>query len=115
MNHPDRGWGSSSQVWEWDDLARLAGWEVDGHHADEESDGFWLRAIGERSNGIYGKPASQAIPAPRVPRMAEVSEVHPLPCPDCGETATPAMCSDHPGCPKCTSCGFCDLCALTSA
>ena len=43
MNRPEDGWASLGMRWSWDDLARLSGWEFDGFHRDDDSDGFWLR------------------------------------------------------------------------
>lgn len=42
MNRPDQGWDSSSQVWTWDELARLQGWRIGHAHRDEHGEGFWL-------------------------------------------------------------------------
>jgi hypothetical protein len=54
MNHPEKGWDSSSQVWTWEELARLEGWRVGRPHRDEHGDGFWLHATADPVNGCYG-------------------------------------------------------------
>lgn len=45
MNKPEDGWSSMSYRWTWDEIARLAGWRLDGQHRDEHSEGFWLRKV----------------------------------------------------------------------
>jgi hypothetical protein len=45
MNRPEDGWASRSYQWTWEELARLAGWEVGARRRDEHSDGFWLVKI----------------------------------------------------------------------
>ena len=55
MNKPEQGWSSLAQKWTWDDIARLRGWELGRRHNDEYGEGFWLHAVGEPVNGIYGK------------------------------------------------------------
>ncbi len=53
MNHPDKGWASSSYQWTWEDIRRLAGWEVGPRHADEHGDGFWLVKVNaDASDGL---------------------------------------------------------------
>ncbi len=42
MNHPEKGWDSSSQEWTWPELSRLEGWRIGRRHRDEHGDGFWL-------------------------------------------------------------------------
>lgn len=48
MNHPEKGWASSSRVWTWNELVRLQGWELDGYHHDDDGDGFWMRCTHDR-------------------------------------------------------------------
>lgn len=62
MNRPEDGWGSRSNVWTWDALARLAGWQIGRRHRDEHSDGFWLVAETEPRHGVYGHPATKEAP-----------------------------------------------------
>jgi hypothetical protein len=56
MNKPEQGWDSSAQRWTWDEIARLNGWRLGDRYADEHGEGFWLHAVGDARNGIYGTP-----------------------------------------------------------
>lgn len=42
MNHAEKGWDSTSQLWTWEELSRLNGWRVGRRHRDEHGEGFWL-------------------------------------------------------------------------
>ncbi|MEU6712978.1 hypothetical protein ABZ897_15970 [Nonomuraea sp. NPDC046802] len=54
MNKPEQGWASSAERWTWDELARLQGWLLGDRYEDEHGEGFWLRAVDEPANSIYG-------------------------------------------------------------
>ena len=55
MNQPGKGWDSSSEVWTWEELARLEGWQVGRAHEDEHGQGFWLHATRQRG-AVTGRP-----------------------------------------------------------
>lgn len=46
MNHPERGWESSSREWTWQELARVPDWQPGDRFRDEHSAGFWLEYVG---------------------------------------------------------------------
>lgn len=57
MNHPEKGWESSSRVWTWAELRALlarGGWRLGRRHRDDDGDGFWLHAVLPRKDGCYG-------------------------------------------------------------
>jgi hypothetical protein len=62
MNRPGNGWESTSQVWTWQELARLEGWRLGRRHVDEHGEGFWLHAEWPPSGGVYGR-AGDRVPA----------------------------------------------------
>ncbi|MFI6496865.1 hypothetical protein [Nonomuraea typhae] len=55
MDRPEQGWSSSAERWSWDEIARLQGWRLGGRCSDEHGDGFWIHAVDEPVNGIYGR------------------------------------------------------------
>jgi hypothetical protein len=42
MHAPGRGWSSTSDLWTWEELRRLTGWELGRQFEDEHSAAFWL-------------------------------------------------------------------------